>query len=124
VRLLRGRRARSSAAAISRLPAGPLDAFRPEPEARAIVASDPAKKALFFCLTALGEVCLVLARTLIANTPKLGSLSRHCRRVRNVLCVPTLSAVHCNLLINESYRRLSAARRPKWLGWPARARCL
>ena len=44
---------------------------------RAIVDSDPSKKALFACLTALKGVGLVLACTLIANMRELGSLSRH-----------------------------------------------
>ena len=48
-----------------------------EREMRAIVDSDPAKKALFVCLTALKGVGLVLACTLIANMRELGSLSRH-----------------------------------------------
>ncbi len=48
-----------------------------ECEMRAIVDSDPAKKALFACLTALKGVGLVLACTLIANLRELGSLSRH-----------------------------------------------
>jgi transposase len=39
---------------------------------RAIVDSDPAKKALFACLTALKGVGLVLACTLIANMRELG----------------------------------------------------
>jgi transposase len=44
---------------------------------RTIVDSDPAKKALFACLTALKGVGLVLACTLIANMRELGSLTRH-----------------------------------------------
>jgi transposase len=44
---------------------------------RAIVDRDPAKKALFACLTALKGVGLVLACTLIANMRELGSLTRH-----------------------------------------------
>src|SRR5438552_17356714 len=44
---------------------------------RTIVDGDPAKKALFVCLTALKGVGLVLACTLIANMRELGSLSRH-----------------------------------------------
>ena len=48
-----------------------------EREMRAIVDSDPPKKALFACLTALKGVGLVWACTLIANMRELGSLSRH-----------------------------------------------
>jgi hypothetical protein len=44
---------------------------------RAIVDGDPAKKALFACLTAFKGVGLVLACTLIANMRELGSLTRH-----------------------------------------------
>src|SRR3954452_24749132 len=110
-----------------------------EREMRAIVDSDPAKKALFACLTALKGVGLVLACTLIANMRELGSLSRHQaaaligvaplnhdsgtrrgyraiaggrRRVRNVLYVATLSAVRSNPPIKEFYRRLSASGKP------------
>ncbi len=110
-----------------------------EREMRAIVDSDPAKKALFGCLTALKGVGLVLACTLIANMRELGSLSRRQaaaligvaplnhdsgarrgyraigggrRRVRNVLDVATLSAVRCNPAIKEFYRRLSASGKP------------
>ena len=106
---------------------------------RAIVDGDPAKKALFACLTALKGVGLVLACTLIANMRELGSLSRHQaaaligvaplnhdsgtrrgyraiaggrRRVRNVLYVATLSAVRSNPPIQEFYRRLSAGGKP------------
>ena len=110
-----------------------------EREMRAIVDSEPAKKALFACLTALKGVGLVLACTLIANMRELGSLSRHQaaaligvaplnhdsgtrrgyraiaggrRRVRNVLYVATLSAVRSNPPIKEFYRRLSASGKP------------
>jgi transposase len=110
-----------------------------EREMRAIVDGDPAKKALFACLTALKGVGLVLACTLIANMRELGSLSRHQaaaligvaplnhdsgtrrgyraiaggrRRVRNVLYVATLSAVRSNPPIQEFYRRLSAGGKP------------
>ena len=110
-----------------------------EREMRAIVDSDPAKKALFACLTALKGVGLILACTLIANMRELGSLSRHQaaaligvaplnhdsgawrgdrviaggrRRVRNVLYVATLSAVRSNPSIREFYRRLSAGGKP------------
>ena len=110
-----------------------------EREMRAIVDGDPAKKALFACLTALKGVGLVLACTLIANMRELGSLSRHQaaaligvaplnhdsgtrrgyraiaggrRRVRNVLYVATLSAVRSNPPIKEFYRRLSASGKP------------
>ena len=110
-----------------------------EREMRAIVEGDPAKKALFACLTALKGVGLVLACTLIANMRELGSLSRHQaaaligvaplnhdsgtrrgyraiaggrRRVRNVLYVATLSAVRSNPPIKEFYRRLSASGKP------------
>jgi transposase len=81
-------------------------------------------------------VGLVLAGTLIANMRELGSLSRHqaaaligvaplnqrqrhaawlsrhSRRVRNVLYVATLSAVRCNPPIKQFYRRLSASGKP------------
>jgi transposase len=110
-----------------------------EREMRAIVDGDPAKKALFACLTALKGVGLVLACTLIANMRELGSLSRHQaaaligvaplnhdsgtrrgyraiaggrRRVRNVLYVATLSAVRSNPPIKEFYRRLSDGGKP------------
>jgi transposase len=106
---------------------------------RAIVDSDPAKKALFACLTALKGVGLVLACTLIANMRELGSLTRHQaaaligvapfprdsgsmrgyraiaggrRRVRNVLYVATLSAARSNPAISEFYRRLRARGKP------------
>ncbi len=48
-----------------------------EREMRAIVDADPAKKALFTCLSALNGVGLVLACTLIANMRALGTLSGH-----------------------------------------------
>jgi transposase len=110
-----------------------------EREMRAIVDGDPAKKALFACLTALKGVGLVLACTLIANMRELGSLSRHQaaaligvapfnndsgprrghraiaggrRRVCNVLYIATLSAVRSNGPIKEFYRRLSASGKP------------
>jgi len=110
-----------------------------EREMRAIVDSDPAKKALFACLTAPKGVGLILACTLIANMRELGALSRHQaaaligvaplnhdsgvrrgyraiaggrRRVRNVLYVATLSAVRCNPTIREFYRRLAAGGKP------------
>jgi transposase len=106
---------------------------------RAIVDRDPAKKALFACLTALKGVGLVLACTLIANMRELGSLTRHQaaaligvaplnhdsgarrgyraiaggrRRVRNVLYMATLSAVRGNGPIKEFYCRLSAGGKP------------
>jgi transposase len=102
---------------------------------RAILDSDPAKKALFACLTSLKGVGLVLACTLIANMRELGSLTRHQaaaligvasfhhdsgsmrgyraigggrRRVRNVLYVATLSATRSNPAIRVFYRRLRA----------------
>ena len=110
-----------------------------EREMRAIVDSDPAKKALFACLTAVKGVGLVLACTLIANMRELGSLTRHQaaaligvapfhhdrgsmrgyraiaggrRRVRNVLYVATLSAARSNPAIKEFYRRLRAKGKP------------
>jgi transposase len=110
-----------------------------EREMRAILDSDPAKKALFACLTALKGVGLVLACTLIANMRELGTLSRHQaaaligvapfnhdsgkmrgyraiaggrRRVRNVLYVASLSAVRSNPTIKEFYRRLRSAGKP------------
>ena len=110
-----------------------------EREMRAIVDSDPAKKALFACLTALKGVGLVLACTLIANMRELGTLSRHQAaaligvapfnhdsgkmrghraiaggrmRVRNVLYVATLSAVRSNPAIKEFYRRLRGNGKP------------
>jgi transposase len=110
-----------------------------EREMQAIVDGDPAKKALFACLTAVKGVGLVLACTLIANMRELGSLSRQQaaalvgvaplnhdsgtrrgyraiaggrRRVRNVLYVATLSAVRSNPAIREFYRRLSASGKP------------
>ena len=110
-----------------------------EREMQTIVDGDPAKKALFACLTALKGVGLILACTLIANMRELGSLSRHQaaaligvaplnhdsgtrrgyraiaggrRRVRNVLYVATLSAVRSNPAIKEFYRRLSASGKP------------
>src|SRR6185437_10370267 len=46
-------------------------------ELRAIVAGDPAKNALFACLTAYKGVGPVLAYTLIANMRELGRLTRH-----------------------------------------------
>ena len=113
-----------------------------EREMRAIVDSDPAKKALFACLTAPKGVGLVLACTLIANMRELGSLSRHQaaaligvaplnhdsgsrrgyraigggrRRVRNVLYVATLSAVRSTLRSRTSIAGCRpAASRPKW----------
>lgn len=110
-----------------------------EREMRAIVDSDPAKKALFACLTALKGVGLVLACTLIANMRELGTLSRHQAAaligvapfnhdsgkmrgyraiaggrmgVRNVLYVATLSAVRSNKAIKEFYRRLRGSGKP------------
>ena len=110
-----------------------------EREMRAIVDSDPAKKALFACLTALKGVGLVLACTLIANMRELGALSRHQAAaligvapfnhdsgkmrgyraiaggrigVRNVLYVATLSAVRSNPTIKEFYRRLRGNGKP------------
>ena len=110
-----------------------------EREMRAIVDSDPGKKALFACLTALKGVGLVLACTLIANMRELGTLTRHQaaaligvaplnhdsgvrrgyraiaggrRRVRNVLYVATLSAVRSNPVIRQFYCRLSADGKP------------
>jgi transposase len=110
-----------------------------EREMRAIVDGDPAKKALFACLTALKGVGLVLACTLIANMRELGTLSRHQAaaligvapfthdsgkmrgyraiaggrmRVRNVLYVASLSAVRSNPAIKEFYRRLRSAGKP------------
>lgn len=108
-------------------------------EMRAIVDSDPGKKALFACLTALKGVGPVLACTLIANLRELGSLSRHQAAaligvapvnrdsgtmrgyraiaggrmgVRNVLYVATLSAVRSNPAIKEFYGRLRAKGKP------------
>ena len=102
-------------------------------ELRAIVEGDPAKQALFLCLTAFKGVGPVLAYTLIANLRELGRLSRQQtaaligvapinhdsgawrgRRaiaggrvgVRNVLYVATLSAVRYNPAIKAFYRRL------------------
>lgn len=110
-----------------------------EREMRVIVDGDPAKKALFACLTALKGVGLVLACTLIANMRELGTLSRHQAAaligvapfnrdsgkmrgyraiaggrmgVRNVLYVATLSAVRSNKAIKEFYRRLRGAGKP------------
>ncbi|MBV8493431.1 MAG: IS110 family transposase [Alphaproteobacteria bacterium] len=106
---------------------------------RAIVDGDPAKKALFACLTSLKGVGPVLACTLIANMRELGSLTRQQtaaligvapfhhdsgsmrgyraiaggrRRVRNVLYVATLSAARSNPAIKEFYRRLRAKGKP------------
>ncbi len=122
-----------------RLAALRAEAKQIEREMAAIVDGDPAKKALFACLTALKGVGLVLACTLIANMRELGSLTRHQaaaligvapinhdsgamrgyraigggrRRVRNVLYVATLSAVRCNAPIKEFYRRLRASGKP------------
>ncbi len=94
-----------------------------EREMAAIVAGDPAKKALYACLTAVKGVGPVLAFTLIANLRELGTLTRHQAAaligvapinhdsgrmrghraiaggrvgVRNVLYVATLSAVRHN----------------------------
>jgi transposase len=99
----------------------------------AIVAADPAKRALFACLVALKGVGPVLAWTLIANLRELGSLTRHQAaaligvapfnrdsgnqrgyraiaggrsQVRNVLYVAILSAVRHNPAIKAFYRRL------------------
>ncbi len=110
-----------------------------EREMRAIVDDDPAKKALFACVTALKGVGLVLACTLIANMRELGALSRHQAAaligvapfnhdsgkmrgyraiaggrmgVRNVLYVATLSAVRSNPAIKEFYRRLRGNGKP------------
>jgi len=104
-----------------------------EREMRAIVDGDPAKQALFACLTSLKGVGLVLACTLIANMRELGRLSRHQTAaligvapfnrdsgawrgyraiaggrigVRNVLYMATLSAVRSNPAIKAVYRRL------------------
>jgi len=102
-------------------------------ELRAIVAGDPAKNALFACLTAYKGVGPVLAYTLIANMRELGRLTRHQAAaligvapinhdsgawrghraiaggrvgVRNVLYVATLSAIRYNPAIKAFYRRL------------------
>jgi len=110
-----------------------------EREMRAILDSDPAKKALFACLTAVKGVGPILACTLLANMRELGSLSRHRaaaligvaplnhdsgtrrgyraigggrRRVRNVLYMATLSAVRSNPAIRQFHRRLSAGGKP------------
>jgi transposase len=110
-----------------------------ECEMRAIVDSDPAKRALFACLTSLKGVGLVLACTLIANLRELGRLSRHQTAaligvapfnhdsgkwrgyraiaggragVRNVLYMASLSAVRSNPTIKEVYRRLRANGKP------------
>jgi transposase len=110
-----------------------------ECEMRAIVDSDPAKRALFACLTSLKGVGLVLACTLIANLRELGRLSRHQTAaligvapfnhdsgkwrgyraiaggragVRNVLYMASLSAVRSNPAIKEVYRRLRANGKP------------
>lgn len=99
----------------------------------AIIDGDPAKKALFACLTTFKGVGPILACTLIANMRELGRLTRHQtaaligvapinhdsgawrgRRaiaggrvgVRNVLYVATLSAVRYNPAIKAFYRRL------------------
>jgi transposase len=104
-----------------------------------IVAADPAKKALFACLTALKGVGPVLAWTLIANLRELGSLTRHQAaaligvapfnrdsgthrgyraiaggrtQVRNVLYVAILSAVRYNPAIKAFYRRLRGNGKP------------
>jgi len=110
-----------------------------ECEMRAIVDGDPAKRALFACLTSLKGVGLVLACTLIANLRELGRLSRHQTAaligvapinhdsgkwhgyraigggragVRNVLYMASLSAVRANPAIREVYRRLRANGKP------------
>jgi transposase len=110
-----------------------------EREMRAIVEADPAKRALFACLTSLKGVGLVLACTLIANMRELGRLSRHQTAaligvapfnhdsgrwrgyraiaggrvgVRNVLYMATMSAVRSNPAITEVYRRLRANGKP------------
>jgi transposase len=102
-------------------------------EMAAIVDGDPAKKALYACLTAFKGVGPVLAHTLIANLRELGTLTRHQTAaligvapinhdsgkmrghraiaggrigVRNVLYVATLSAVRSNPAIKDFYRRL------------------
>jgi transposase len=102
-------------------------------EMAAIVDGDPAKKALYACLTAFKGVGPVLACTLIANLRELGTLTRHQTAaligvapinhdsgrmrghraiaggrigVRNVLYVATLSAVRYNPAIKAFYRRL------------------
>jgi transposase len=108
-------------------------------EMAAIVAGDPAKKALFACLVALKGVGPVLAWTLIANRRELGRLTRHqtaaligvaplnhdsgTRRgyraigggraqVRNVLYLATLSAVRYNPAIKQFYDRLRQRGKP------------
>lgn len=110
-----------------------------EREMRAIVDGDPAKKALYACLTALKGVGPVLAFTLIANMRELGALTRHQAAaligvaplnhdsgkfrghraiaggriaVRNVLYVATLSAVRYNPAIKAFYARLRANGKP------------
>jgi transposase len=110
-----------------------------EREMRAIVDGDPAKKALYACLTALKGVGPVLAFTLIANLRELGALTRHQAAaligvaplnhdsgkfrghraiaggriaVRNVLYVATLSAVRYNPAIKAFYARLRANGKP------------
>ena len=108
-------------------------------EMKAIVEGDPAKKALYACLTAFKGVGPVLAYTLIANLRELGALKRHQVAaligvapinhdsgkwrghraiaggrvgVRNVLYVATLSAVRYNPAIKAFYERLRAKGKP------------
>jgi transposase len=108
-------------------------------EMAAIVDGDPAKKALYACLTAFKGVGPVLAYTLIANLRELGQLTRHQAAaligvapinhdsgrmrghraiaggrigVRNVLYVATLSAVRYNPAIKAFYRRLRDTGKP------------
>ena len=110
-----------------------------EREMAAIVAADPAKAALFACLTAFKGVGPVLAWTLIANMRELGSLTRHQTaaligvapinrdsgrrrgyraiaggrtQVRNVLYLATLSAVRYNPAIKDFYSRLRQRGKP------------
>ena len=110
-----------------------------EREMAAIVAGDPAKKALYACLTAVKGVGPVLAFTLIANLRELGTLTRHQAAaligvapinhdsgrmrghraiaggrvgVRNVLYVATLSGVRHNPAIAAFYKRLRANGKP------------
>lgn len=106
---------------------------------QAIVAADPAKKALYACLTAFKGVGPVLACTLIANMRELGRLTRQQTAaligvapinhdsgawrghraiaggrvgVRNVLYVATLSAVRYNPAIKAFYTRLRDKGKP------------